>query len=493
MPLPARKSGQVWVRTCTLHARTAEASRNSAKPTPDAVLLSASAEGYVRRSGLIRSAREGLVTRTHAAWHALLDMCATAFHQPSFAIFQELICAWVLCPGRRTVTNIIRTLGPKLRRAHDSYHRFLRIGDWCMATLWTLLAKHMVRILVRDGRIQLDLDDTLFHKSGRKIDGAGVFRDAVRSTSTRVVYAFGLNLVVLTLRVTAPWGGEPLGLPINLRVYRKGKERPSHIDLAEEMIREVAAWFPDRNLCLCADGAYATLAGRRLPRTQVVSRMRRDAAIYQAPPPRKRGQRGRPRTKGKRLLPPEKLAKRTKRGWIRATVNFRGNVEERLLLVLPVLWYRVCPDRQVLLVIVRHPKGHQPDDFFFTTDLDAHGDAVAACYAGRWSIEVTFRDVKQSLGGQHPQSWRSHGPERAASLSLWLYAAVWTWYIVTQGAKQTWPSLPWYTKKSTPSFVDALAALRRVLWRKMVFSISARRPLTRKIADTLIDALARAA
>lgn len=431
--------------------------------------------------------------RAHAAWHALLDVCATAFHKPSFAIFHELICAWVLCPGRRTVTNMIRILGPKRRRAHDAYHRFLRAGAWCMTTLWSVLTKRMVNVLAREGPIQLDLDDTLFHKSGRKVEGAGIFRDAVRSSAAHVVYALGLNIVVLTLRITPPWGGEPLGLPINLRVYRKGKDRPSHLDLAEEMIREMAAWFPDRDLSLCADGAYATLAGRGLPQTQVVSRMRRDAAIYDSAPPRKKGQRGRPRKKGKRLPSPEKLAERTKKGWRRATVNIRGTVAQRLLLVRPVLWYTVCSDRLVLLVVVRDPQGNQPDDFFFTTNLDVAGEAVAACYAGRWSIEVTFRDVKQSLGGQHPQTWKRKGPERAAALAMWLYAAVWTWYIITQGTKQTWPSLPWYTHKCTPSFVDALAALRAPLWRNLLFSTCARRPLTPKIVDTLIHALARAA
>lgn len=431
--------------------------------------------------------------RVRAAWQGLLTLCAGAFHRPSFELFQELICCWVLCPGRRTVTNMIRTFGPRLRRAHDAYHRFLRAGSWRMATLWSALAKHMVSALVQDGPIHLDLDDTLFHKSGRKVEGAGIFRDAVRSTAARVVYAFGLNLVVVTLRIRTPWGGGPLDLPINLRVYRKGKGLPSHIDLAEQMIREIAGWFPGRDLCLCADGAYATLAGRGLSRTQVVSRMRRDAALYEPAPPRRKGQRGRPRKKGKRLPTPEKLAGRAKRGWVRSKVNIRGIVEERLLLVRRVLWYKVCPDRQVLLVIVRDPRGNQPDDFFFTTDLNAAGADVASCYAGRWSIEVAFRDVKQSLGGQHPQTWKGKGPERAASLAMWLYAAVWTWYITTQGSKRTWPSLPWYTKKSTPSFVDALAALRRVLWLPVIFSNCARRPLTQKMADALIDALARAA
>lgn len=49
-----------------------------------------------------------------------------------------------------------------------------------------------------EGDVALDLDDTLLHKSGRRVDGAAVFRDAVRSATKRVVYALGLHLVVVT-------------------------------------------------------------------------------------------------------------------------------------------------------------------------------------------------------------------------------------------------------------------------------------------------------
>ena len=67
------------------------------------------------------------------AFTLLLQAAAPAFTQPSFAIFTELICAWVLCPARRTVTAMIRIADPHGRRAHDAYHRFLRAGVWSMA------------------------------------------------------------------------------------------------------------------------------------------------------------------------------------------------------------------------------------------------------------------------------------------------------------------------------------------------------------------------
>ena len=431
------------------------------------------------------------MSRAAQAWDLVLAGFAPVFTQPSFALFRHLVCAWVLCPGRRTVTRMIRTMDPASRRCHDAYHRFLRGGAWRMAPLWELLVVLLVHRLSPQGVLPLDLDDTLFHKTGRKVDGAGIFRDAVRSLARSVVYALGLNLVVLTLRIRPPWGGEPLGLPIHVRLYRKGG--PSHLDLGEAMLRELAGWLPSRTFALACDGAYASLAGRALPRTHVTSRIRKDAALYEMPPPRRKGQRGRPRKKDTRLPSPEQMARQSRTGWVRAAVDERGKVVERLLLSRPVLWYTVCPDRPILLVIVRDPTGKQHDDFFFTTDLEASAPAVVEHYAGRWSIEDTFRSVKQSLGGEDPQTWKGTGPERAAALSLWLYSAVWFWYITTHGTKITWPALPWYATKRTASFADALAALRRALWSRRIFSTCARNPLPRKMASVLLEVLAHAA
>jgi hypothetical protein len=425
-----------------------------------------------------------------SAWTLCLSVAAPAFTQPSFALFTELVSAWILCPGRRTVTHMLSVMAPTPRRAHDAYHRFLRAGVWDMTVLWRLLVRHLVPKLAPDGTLLIDLDDTLHHKSGRKVEGAGIFRDAVRSTGKRVVYAFGLNLVVLTLRITPPWGGEPLGLPVGVRLHRK--KGPSTLALAEAMVRQLAEWLPARSFSLCCDGAYASLAGRDLPRTSVTSRLRRDAALFAPAPRRKKGHPGRPRKKGKRLPTPERIARRRK-GWRRVKVDLRGRQEERLVLSLEILWYAVKKDVPIKLVIVRDPSGRERDDFFFTTDLDAAPEDVASQYAGRWSIEDTFRNVKQYLGGEDPQTWKGHGPERAASLALWIYAVVWAWYLTTHGTKKTWPSWPWYPTKRVASFVDALAALRRVLWRHSISSRSPRRPLQPKTIRVLIEALAAAA
>ena len=424
------------------------------------------------------------------AWDGLLGGFADLFTRPSAALFAILIGAWVLCPGRRTVTRMIGIGDPDGEHAHDAYHRFLRAGAWTMARLWRRLLGLLLAHLELGERLVLDLDDTLFHKCGRKVDGAGSFRDPIRSRGQHTVFAHGLNLVVLTLRVRPPWGGEPLGLPINVRLYRKGG--PSLLDLGQAMVEEVAGWLPDHRFLLGCDGAYAPLAGRELPRTHVVSRIKRNAAIFELPPPRRPGQRGRPRKKGDRLPCPERLALQADEGWSDVAVETRGRQLRRWVYARTVLWYAVL-QQPVLLVVVADPDARQPDDLFFTTDLDLAPEYVAGIYAGRWSIEDTFRNTKQLLGGENPQSWKGQGPERAAALSLWTYSAIWLWYVACHGAQAPWQPRPWHPAKRTPSFADALATLRRALWGRRIFDGSDSHSLLAKFPDALIEALAEAA
>jgi hypothetical protein len=179
--------------------------------------------------------------------------------------------------------------------------------------------------------------------------------------------------------------------------------------------------------------------------------------------------------------------------WQRVAIDARGRGIERLVYTRDLLWYAVSPTALVRLVVVRDPAGVEPDDFFLTTDLAATGAAVASRYAGRWAIEVTFRDTKQDLGGQNPQSWKRKGPERAAALSLWLTSLVWCWYLHTHPDGRTWTVRAWYPRKATPSFLDALAALRRLLWSQRITALSGSAQEKGKIADALLDALAYAA
>ncbi|MDE3074784.1 MAG: hypothetical protein KGJ86_05095, partial [Chloroflexota bacterium] len=128
-------------------------------------------------------------------------------------------------------------------------------------------------------------------------------------------------------------------------------------------------------------------------------------------------------------------------------MRFRDRTVDRLLLSRVALWYQVTGALPLRVVIVRDPTGHEHDDFFFTTDIDAEPAAVVTEYADRWSIEVTFREVKQHLTPQHPQSWRRCGPGRNVTVGFWLYSTVWRWFLQAGCEHPAWPHRPWYTRK----------------------------------------------
>ena len=424
-----------------------------------------------------------------STWTDIIQQFFPIFTVPGTAIFSRLIAGWVLCTTRRTITGILPFADPSFQHAHDAYHRFFPDSHWDINRLWQILTLMMVRLFCPTGIITIALDDTLFHRSGRKVNGAGYWRDAVRSTKNNIVYAWGLNLVVLTLQIQPPWGGEPLGLPINMRLHRKNG--PTLIELAMQMMNQLHQWLPQRWFRVVADGFYATLAGKQMSQTHLVSRMQCNAKIFDLPPKRRKKTRGRPRKKGKRLASPEKMTSYIHH---RQQIEFcqRGKTVKRLVYARQVIWYWVS-HQPILLVISTDPAGKERDDFLFTTDLTMTAAEVLECYNDRWAIEDTFKNTKQLLGGQQPQTFKGKGPERAASLSLWLYSVVWLWYLRQKSRVRSFWVQPWYRHKAAPSFLDALCCLRRELWTERIKYMFGKSAVHDKKFAFLLEALAPAA
>ena len=275
-----------------------------------------------------------------STWTALIQQFFPEFTAPGAQVFLALVTGWILCTARHTITGILPFADPRRQHAHDAFHRFLPDARWDMNALWKLLTILLVKTFAAQGIIELDLDDTLFHRCGRKVCGAGWWRDAVRSTHKRTVYAWGLNLVVLTLRVYPPWGGEPLGLPILMRLHRKGGD--SLIDLAQAMLQQLAGWLPERAFRLHADGFYATLAGRGLVRIHLISRMRRDAVLYEPLSATARQEEtGSPSHQGPSAAYARADGRSSPLVAVVSTTIERGKTRKRLIYARQVVWYRV--------------------------------------------------------------------------------------------------------------------------------------------------------
>lgn len=140
------------------------------------------------------------------SWLTFLHYFAPCFTSPGTLLFEQLVTAWALCPGRRTLTRLWSVIPAERRRRYGAYARWVHKGKWSPDELWRRLVVHLVERWAPKSQLTLLLDDSLVNKSGRKVDGAGYFHDAVTSTAVaHKVTAWGLNVVVLALRVPSPW------------------------------------------------------------------------------------------------------------------------------------------------------------------------------------------------------------------------------------------------------------------------------------------------
>ncbi len=377
----------------------------------------------------------------------VVDALAPAFTAPSFATHCQLLIGWAMCLGRHTIRRVARSADPRKPPDESRRHGLDAPYNFFARSAWTPdgLACHLARLILTrvpiPGRLTLLVDDTLVHKRGEQVRGAGWFRDAVASTKKRVATARGHNWVVLAVAYTPPLCGAPvLAIPLSARLRQPGKGKPGCAALAREMLDEALGWFPGRAVTLVGDGAYACKEVLRdLPeRVTFVGRMRGDAALYDPRVPKSpRGKRGRKATRGERLPSPREAAvkagrKRKKVGpwsWSDAEAELYGSPRSLKVLTYDALWPRVAGERRLRVAVVRDRSKKLRDCYLFTTDLSIGGVAVAVAFARRWSIEVLFRSGKQVLDIGGPHQWCAGS---VAKLAPWVWSVqgvVMVWYL----------------------------------------------------------------
>ena len=105
------------------------------------------------------------------------------------------------------------------------------------------------------------------------------------------------------------------------------------------------------------------------------------------------------------------------------------------------------------------------------TDPEVSVDYLLERYASRWSIEVTFFDMKQFLGFSDSQALSRRAVERTAPFVAYLYTIIVIWYARSVPGTQLdfFPVRPWYRHKKAPSFADMLGAAQRAALHSGVF------------------------
>jgi len=416
-----------------------------------------------------------------------------------------LLIGAVLAPGRRTVAAALRAVGLTRERTYHKYHNVLSRAKWSARQGSRVLLEKVVSAFAGEGPLVFGIDDTIERRWGPKIKARGIYRDPVRSSRGHFVKASGLRWLSLMLLAPVNWAGRVWALPFltvlcpSERFSQTHRKRHKKLTVwARQMVCQLRRWLPGRKLVVVGDSSFAAieLLAAAGPFATMVTRLRLDAALYDPAPPREAGQPGRPRKKGERLPKLEERLADSSTEWqeVEATWWY-GHAEKRLEVATGTgVWYHpgmpVVPLRWVL---VRDPDGALAPKGFLCTDQAAAPTDVLRWFVRRWSMEVTFEETRAHLGMETQRQWSDLAILRATPCLLGLFSLVALMACQLEGRGELHVRQSAWYEKEHATFSDALAAVRRALWRRRSFSMSDPPTETIKIPVPLLERLTEAA
>ena len=188
------------------------------------------------------------------------------FSKASWKKALTLLLGTLLCKGKRTVCSALRAMNLSDETGFSKYHQLLNRSPWSPLKAAKILFFMLLTFIPKASPIVLLIDETLERRKGKKIKAKGYYRDAVRSSKSNVVKAFGLEWLVMTLSIKLPFISRPLALPfLTVLEYskkcdaRQNRRHKTMLDWTVQMMRQVRRWVGrSRKIILVGDGAFAT-------------------------------------------------------------------------------------------------------------------------------------------------------------------------------------------------------------------------------------------
>ena len=414
-----------------------------------------------------------------------------------------IIAGMLLADDRRTASAWFAAGGVR-----DDWDRFyvclISVGRTSTKLATAVLGLIVQKFAVGD-RIVLAMDDSPTSRYGKQVEGAGVHHNPTPGPADGE-WLYGHNWVALAWLATHPlWG--VIALPLRSMLYVRQVDVPKLAEKYAWEFRtkhqlgvELLTWFVEiinrlgvkAKIWLVADGAYAArpfLKPLLNLSVVVVSRLRKDACLYDLPPMPAPHQRGRHPIYGKNKI---SLAKRAahQQGWESITYCCRGIEVTRQYKTFLATSHLTSGVIRVVIVCFEDG-GWAP---YFCTDSSAEVRDILEVIAARWAIEEHFHDVKEVWGAGQQQVrniWSNIG---CWNLNGWLYSFVelCSWD-VNKSKLIDRCDRPWDNPDRRPSHADRKRAISREMLRKQFINALPDTPDNRKLRKLFNDLIALAA
>ena len=432
----------------------------------------------------------------------LISAFAPRFSKKVFEHAGQLLLGTMLTCGKRTVCAVLRTLGLSGEQNWHKYHRVLSRSKWSAHQCSLILLRTLLqRLLPGEKTLVFGIDETMERRWGAKIKARGIYRDAVRSSKSHLVKCSGLRWMCLMLLAPIGWAGRTWALPFltvlcpSERYHQgQGRRHKKLTDWARQLALQLGRWLQGFKIIIAGDTTYTCIELLAATRTLVtwVTRLRIDAALYDAAPPRTKGTVGRPPLKGKRQAPLTERLNDPGTLWQQVCFSQWYGEENKAMDITSgtSVWYHSgMPPVPVRWALVRDPEGRHGPVAIQCTDLELDPVDIVRHFVKRWQVEVTFEEVRAHLGVETQRQWSDLGIARSTPVLVALFSVVTLWADqLFKEQKLTTFSTAWYVKPN-PTFSDAIASVRYRIWRYQHFCTSVEKPDMQKPHPLLIEHL----
>ena len=398
-----------------------------------------------------------------------------------------LLIGVLFARGRRTVTTWLRAVG--ISDDFADYFYFLASLGRKAESVATQLVVLLLRTLPLPQRLLAVIDDSPTKRYGPQVEGADVHHNPTPGPADQQ-YLYGHIWVTLSLALRHPlWGA--LALPLRAMLYVRqrtlariprwrGWRFRTKLDLAAKLLEWLAGLLKNagKSLWVVVDGFYAKrpfLERAIAAGVVVVSRLRKDAALRDLPPRRRRG-RGRPRKYGRNKI---SLAKRAgqKRGWSTLECTLYGRLVSKTYKTFLATYRPV--GGVIRVVLLKEAHGWLA---LFCTEANASVVEILEAFADRATIEQDFHDIKEVWGAGQQQVRNIWSNVAVFHINLWMHTLVELWAWKRGHAELCDRSdSPWDDAARRPSHANRRKALRQQILQTELSATIQGRTLPRKI------------
>lgn len=324
--------------------------------------------------------------------HYWITFLSRALPLRSMFTFVELLVGALLTQSG-FVTDAYLSVG--MRNHWTSYYKWLQKGKWS----WVALARQFVRLVLtvlKFDVVHLAIDDTLTLRASKKAPGSQIHHQHGNKPNL-AQFVRGQCWVSLAM-VAKRANGDSVALPALSRLI-PSVSNTGKLVAANTLIRSVYRLFQGMKVRVLVDSWYMrrcfieTTLARGF---DVIGQARIDTRLYDEPPKRKAGQRGRPKKYGDKYTP--KRIAHLKKTTTKLTLYGKEQVVRYRTKIAKAYFLNGLRVRAVWCELQSDSGRWKTASLLLSTDTSLTAEQVIESYGLRWSIESMFNQLKLSWG-----------------------------------------------------------------------------------------------